>query len=374
MEKKYCIVYHSEDADGLVSAALVYNWLNGMRAGANEIPSNIGIDNDNIKLLGTTYAELAGLVRTAAGYDALLADWKRKYTDIIMLDMSFNDTDMMRMLYKEYNNNILWFDHHAPAIKASEKLGYANMRGSRHTCTSTIMLVWHWLYGHLENANIRNSMQYAPAILRALAGYDSWKPEAHGFDTIEYCNEVTRGFEYATELDIACVVPIVRDIAEYWLLDYNNSRGNRYDGYERNDMDMRIARLGERIRDFYKKCQNDGEIVSVCMRNTWQRAIEEFGDFTWEVNGKRACALFMQAPANTIYFNGIKEKYDTGSVIIFKKCANSGNWSVSLYNIDDSMHVGEYLKHKYNGGGHSGAGGATLSSEQFDAIMKSHKL
>ena len=110
------------------------------------------------------------------------------------------------------------------------------------------------------------------------------------------------------------------------------------------------------------------------MRNTWQRAIEEFGDFTWEVNGKRACALFMQAPANTIYFNGIKEKYDTGSVIIFKKCANSGNWSVSLYNIDDSMHVGEYLKHKYNGGGHSGAGGATLSSEQFDAIMKSHKL
>lgn len=376
MNKKYCIVYHSEDADGLVSAALVYNWLNGMRPDADALPSKIEPDNANITLLGTTYADLAGMARVMGGYDALLAEWKNKYTDIIMLDMSFNDTSMMKMLYKEYNNNILWFDHHAPALKAADELGYGNMRGSRHTCTSTIMLVWHWLYGHLVNTKIRNSMNYAPALLRALAGYDSWQPKTHGFDTIEYVNNVTRGFDYMTNLEICRVIHVVRDITEYYLTDYNRSHENKYYDCEYSDMDKRIVELGERTREFYKKCAAHGEAIVSYMRNIWKRTVEEFGDFSWTVNGKRACALFTQMPANTIYFDFIKNECNADCVILFKKYGNSGNWSVSLYNMntDNGLHVGDYLKAKYNGGGHYGAGGATLSKEQVNEVMTAHEL
>ena len=61
--------------------------------------------------------------------------------------------------------------------------------------------------------------------------------------------------------------------------------------------------------------------------------------------------------------------------LVFKHHPN-GNWVLSMYNIndDEEFHCGEFLKEKYNGGGHKGAAGCTLTQEQFIEILKNKRI
>ncbi len=379
MNKKYLIIYHSDDADGRVSAALIWCWLNGINAEHKEQPSNINymissVNTDNIACLpnggtayfmGSTYASLASMTKACGGPGALLEDWKRHYTDIIITDISFNDVEMMRLLYKEYNNRVVWFDHHAPAIKSSEENGYGNMRGSRATCTSAIMLVWHWLYGHMESPLLSGSMKNAPRLLRALAGYDSWAPKAHGVASLDLCDSITRGFDYITKESLSGVIKKAAQIAMLWLA-----------GREYIIMDDRAAdSLRKQELDMFTECENAGDIVVKAKSRMWRRSVDEYGDFTWTVNGARAVALFMQAPCNSRVFAFLKDS-GVKHAIVLRRYANSGAWAMSVYNIndDDETHLGEYLKSKYGGGGHKGAGGATLTEAAFAELMKTHNV
>ena len=72
-------------------------------------------------------------------------------------------------------------------------------------------------------------------------------------------------------------------------------------------------------------------------------------------------------------FKTVKDKIKNG--IVFKRLKD-GNWGISLYNanLDDTFHCGEYLKNKYNGGGHLGAAGCQISEEQFIEILKTHEI
>ena len=56
--------------------------------------------------------------------------------------------------------------------------------------------------------------------------------------------------------------------------------------------------------------------------------------------------------------------------LVFKHSPN-GNWVMSMYNIneDERTHCGEFLKKKYNGGGHKGAAGCTFTEAQFIKIL-----
>ena len=49
---------------------------------------------------------------------------------------------------------------------------------------------------------------------------------------------------------------------------------------------------------------------------------------------------------------------------------------MSMYNIneDECTHCGEFLKKKYNGGGHKGAAGCTFTEAQFIKILKSKTI
>jgi nanoRNase/pAp phosphatase (c-di-AMP/oligoRNAs hydrolase) len=61
--------------------------------------------------------------------------------------------------------------------------------------------------------------------------------------------------------------------------------------------------------------------------------------------------------------------------IVFKRQPN-GNWTFSLYNVrnDSDFHCGDFLKKKYNGGGHPGAAGCTITEEQFITILKNKQI
>jgi nanoRNase/pAp phosphatase (c-di-AMP/oligoRNAs hydrolase) len=49
---------------------------------------------------------------------------------------------------------------------------------------------------------------------------------------------------------------------------------------------------------------------------------------------------------------------------------------MSLYNIydNDNFNCGTYLKENYNGGGHVGAAGCTITNTKFIKILKTKKI
>jgi nanoRNase/pAp phosphatase (c-di-AMP/oligoRNAs hydrolase) len=53
-----------------------------------------------------------------------------------------------------------------------------------------------------------------------------------------------------------------------------------------------------------------------------------------------------------------------------------GNWVLSMYNINDNdnFHCGDFLRAKYNGGGHKGAAGCTLDEKTFIKILKNKRI
>ena len=61
--------------------------------------------------------------------------------------------------------------------------------------------------------------------------------------------------------------------------------------------------------------------------------------------------------------------------LVFKHSPNT-KWTLSMYNVRDEywFHCGEFLKERYNGGGHKGAAGCTLTQEQFIEILKKREL
>ena len=107
--------------------------------------------------------------------------------------------------------------------------------------------------------------------------------------------------------------------------------------------------------------------------------IKTSGDCSWWVQFEdedkglplfhKACAIFHQGATNSTMFKCLKNK-GINHGLVFKHSPN-GNWVMSMYNIneDECTHCGEFLKKKYNGGGHKGAAGCTFTEAQFIKIL-----
>ena len=72
MNKKYLIIYHNEDNDGLFSMAIIYNYLH----------HELKVPKDDIRLFGTEYEKLK-----TVDLDEMISS----FDTIIMTDVSFND-------------------------------------------------------------------------------------------------------------------------------------------------------------------------------------------------------------------------------------------------------------------------------------------
>lgn len=399
---KTLVLYHKEDADGLVSAAIVFCYLNGLTSDKiiagyehkymiDDIVDDINnkvIENTitDTEFVGTTYAELSDMLLKEGGTNKLVKHWSEKYNRIIMVDISFNEIDVMYYLYKEYGINFYWFDHHKPIINASynDKKPFYNIQGLRDTNTSALMLVYHYFYGSIKLDSLQQSMENANILLRALAGYDSWQPEKHNLkieDEFNYAMSITRGFEYMTKLSLKLVVfyisyAIAEDLSKQ--LSYYNENINF------NDKAFYVT--VDRFYTYYntENCNTINEIIKygeIIIKNNnilWENAVKQFGDRTFKINNEETCVLFMQTGCNATVFSFLKPS-NTKHVAVFKRIPTANNkkqWNISLYNVndDDNLNIGKYLKDKYNGGGHPGAGGCTISQSQFNKIMTSHEI
>ena len=325
--KEYLIIYHKEDNDGVVSAALF----------VDHIIYNLGKKREDIGLLPADYNTLNKMDKKYL--DNLISGHK----NIIITDISFNDHNMMVYLYKKMGSNLIWIDHHWPVIKDSIAKKYDDIRGLRDIKNSALFNTYCFLYspfGELDDVKI-------PEIYKILSAYDSWSYEILGY-TLQYARNVNTGFTFEYNLDI-----------EQWIesVHYINSIGGTFKEHE---LIANMNTYGMTINNYEAK------------KNTM--LMNSSADKGWVVNDRPAVALFSCGASNSQIFASLQNTvYKNG--IVFKR-EQGKTWSVSLYNIneDPEFHCGNYLQDTYGGGGHQGAGGATLSDETFMNLLKTKRM
>lgn len=350
MKDKYLIIYHKEDNDGVFSGALFYEYL----------LNDLHISNDLIDLLPADYNYLNEISKE---YTADLLH--NTYKTILMADISFNDINFMKSLYDEFKNEFVWCDHHAPVIKLTNKTKLVNIPGIRDTSCSAILCVWRYLY---DPFNV--DYDKTPELLKVLSAWDSWTYKEKGYK-FEYVKYINIGVIKEYQLDINKVIPIITKLK----YDYLNDNINE----EYNNAYLKLFYDYGNIIDSYQDYINN-TIIENSGDCTWKIYTGEYlndGEPVW----RSACAVFIQGSTNSTMFKSLihNNNSDIMNGIVFKR-TNNGNWTISLYNIRDyepavdlgGFHCGEYLKKYYNGGGHQGAAGCTVSEEQFIEILK-HK-
>lgn len=318
MKEQYLIIYHKEDNDGLFSMAIIYNYL--------IIEKNI--NKDNIKLFGADYNDLDKL--------SLDDDLIKNSTHIYISDVSFDTVEKMIQLKEIFGENLVWIDHHKPMIDNSISKGFDDINGLRDTKHSALYNAFKYLYPTHD----------IPELFKLLSAWDSWSYDAEGID-FDLCKYINIGVNNIYNLNPDFIINYV-----YLLIYIYNDYINPPD-----------------IDELYEIGKFEAKILD----RTYENNVKAYGDFSWTVNGRTACAMFIQGPSNSQMFKVCKDKVQNG--IVFKRLPDS-NWALSLYNTDNQhdFHCGEYLKKHFNGGGHEGAAGCQISEELFINILKQKKI
>jgi oligoribonuclease NrnB/cAMP/cGMP phosphodiesterase (DHH superfamily) len=342
-QKKYLIIYHREDNDGVFSAAIFYEYL------INELHYKL----EDLCFIGADYNELTKFAK-----ENTVKQLHEDFENIIMTDISFNDVSYMKALWKEFSHNFIWCDHHAPIINESIKNRFDDIPGIRDTSRSAILCVWKYLYDQFDEAY---NAKKVPELLRILSAWDSWSYEREGYD-FEFVRDVNKGVTIIYNLELGKIKNII-ELLKIWFKDESNT-----------------------IKDvnFIKEMEDYGHIINDYEDRIMENIIKNSGDCSWKVKfddedrGRplyhSACAIFHQGATNSTMFKCLQRK-GINHGLVFKHHPN-GNWILSMYNINDSewTHCGDFLKERYNGGGHRGAAGCTLTQEQFINILKTKQL
>lgn len=354
-KKRYLIIYHKEDADGLVSAAIIYNYI--LYKLHNGDDNTIVIDT-----FGATYNELTAMINQygAANKGMIVDILFHQYDCIFMTDISFNESEVMKLLYNKFKDSFVWIDHHFPIIHTSYKEKFDNIPGKRDTRTSAIGLSYIYCYGDDMFKQLDEQIKEIPVIFKQLAGYDSFNWEYHGC-TFEECYNINKGFEYLTKLDFDIILIKVKNIL--------SSRDN-------------TSLLYNIKNDYYDK----GKEIAEYEDEYWNNIIKTSGDDTFVIDGKygperKTLVLVMQGKTCSTYFKSLINT-DIKNVVVFKRVPNPKDnkvWTASVYNIrredDEEFNVGMYLKKRYKyAGGHRGCGGFSATNTQFNKIFKTHKI
>ena len=332
--KKYLIIYHQEDNDGVLSAALMKHYL----------LEELEVDKTDIDVLPSTYNSLSKIQESGT-----YKKWPSEYSHIVMTDISFNDPNMMAWLKENFNENFTWIDHHAPIIRESIRMKFDDVNGIRRTDHSAIYNMWIYLYDPFCQNEI-------PFVIKMLSAWDSWTYEAEGIDA-EFCRMFNQGFTLESGLSLNWYVdnmPIIINC------DMNS---------------ILLSNTYAKGKEFCIKADDENK-----------KLIDTTGDKEWTVNGIPAIMVVTNGQTSSYMFKSVQVENHTENDIrvgaVFKHCKD-GKWTLSIYNIYDFkgdknnpeyFHCGEYLKSKYNGGGHEGAAGCTIDIDKFYLMMKSKKI
>lgn len=348
-QKKYLIIYHKEDNDGVFSCALFYDYL----------INRMGCKLEDLCFLGADYNVLAEFSK-----DNKVEDLHKDFENLIMTDISFNDVSYMKKLWKEFGNNFIWCDHHAPIIKASFENKFSDVPGIRDTKRSAILNVWKFLYDQFDEAYNEKKV---PELLRILSGWDSWSYEREGYE-FEYVRNINKAVTVNYELRLSKARKLVHDL--YVVYVEHQPSGKMSEVFKDGSLIEQLHETGKKLNEYDDQVMRD--IIEKSGDYTWELAI--WNEDKQELSYRNACAIFHQGQSNSTFFKSlIGTNCQNG--IVFKHQPN-GNWVVSLYNVKDgdTFHCGEFMKRAFNGGGHAGAAGCTLTETQFIKVLKSKIL
>lgn len=337
------VIYHKEDNDGVFSAAIASHALKDKCK--------------NLDLVPLTYTEINKLADTCVTMKNLLDD-NGNTNLLIMLDISMTPKNMEKV-YQVWKDNFIWCDHHKPIILASHQKPYTfgNCPGYHdRTDQSALIATYKYFNNMVDDGNISE----LPYLLQALGVYDSWTHELRGFN-FDLINHINYAITYDTQLSVDNVL---QDYDFFTSPDWNE------------DFCKSLAKYGESIEKM--------KIADVC------NILKNNANFAWLVgdDNRPAVAFFSNIKYNSaIYKTALSQVLGDPSstvgntngknIIVFSNDINfPDKVTMSLYNIDDTdkFDCGAYLKEKYNGGGHVGAGGCVLTLSKAKTIMKNHAI
>jgi hypothetical protein len=278
----------------------------------------------------------------------MFTKWMTNYDKIFMVDISFNEVDAMGSLYDTmHTENFVWCDHHHPIIELSKTHEFGRTEGIRRTDQSALMNTWQYM-NKAFNIDITPSRS-----LVMLSDYDSWMwtkkmaeyPTKKEQDDLFALNT---GFTRRSNLKVK------------WFEDYIlNILMQNTNGIKRIEDDC--FQYGTTIMEYDIERNN--------------RAIKSHGDTSWTLGGEKACTIFTTDRFNSQSFTRVFEGTDVKHGLVFKR-EPDGRWVMSAYNVseDSAFDCGAYLKRMYDGGGHKGAAGCTISQEQFMSLLISHEV
>lgn len=365
MNNKYLLIYHKEDNDGVFSGALLYEYL----------INYLKINKELIDLCPADY-NLLNEFSEKCDIEYL----QDNYKSIIMTDISFNNWKYMKKLYKAYENDFVWCDHHAPIIHLSQVNRFNDIPGVRDTGRSAILCVWKYLYDQFDE---KYNKKKVPELLRILSAFDSWTYIKEGYD-FEYVRNVNKGVTVRYDRNIDNVYPLIENIVNLYVRNENNPSKEFSGLFKEKPLIKELEKYGKSL------CEYDDF--------TYKNLLEEVGDFSWKIitdnktftdshgeygpTFRPAVAIFHCGQTSSNLFKSIRETHpDIMNAIVFKHQPN-GNWCISLYNVRECdeqdwpgrFHCGDYLQKHYNGGGHPGAAGCTITQDQFIKILKKKEL
>lgn len=337
---KYLLIYHREDNDGVFSAALIYDYL----------LNKLNINEDNIDLMPMDYNDMNHLDNHDS-IDNLIMD----YHIIILTDISFT-AKTMKYMYDNLQERMIWIDHHAPIIYQSYKMHFDLVNGVRDTDRSAILCAWKYLYDQFDK---QYNAHEIPEFLEILSAWDSFTFSKRGY-TKDYVYNVNKGVTFQYKLDFPIVKSMI-DTIMYWQECKANGK------YIEEDIDL------------IKSLHHLGQGLNLYDQERFDEIIKNYADKDFKIQTddnkiRHAVAVFLQSPTSSMMFKSLANT-DIKNGIVFKRQAD-GNWTISLYNVneDDRWHCGDFMKARYNGGGHLGAAGCVVNEAKFIKILKDKVL
>jgi hypothetical protein len=350
-----CVIYHNQDLDGWMSAAIVKYWYESLYPGKTVHLGDIVLDPDDEKGRSLNFI--------GWNYGDPIPDLS-PYDQVIMCDISFPPTTMSA-LYTDKNKELIWIDHHISAISdsiapADDKIRYDRdgspvtvpyneAKGLRYTQYAACELTWKYFFPDKE----------MPEIVRQLGRYDCFGHKGtyeeqlileFQYGARALISNYKQAYEYLDKsLKFGTPVEEERDKYVAW---YNRKTGNlehRYVGKERvvigthKRIESEIRGKGIHIYEYLKKDA----------KSTYKSGFPVMFDYPDGTQKKFIC--FNKNRFNPVNF-GIdyhKDGYD-GAACFWRK--SDGNWAFSLYNDNKKLDCSLIAK-QFGGGGHAGASG-----------------
>lgn len=314
--KNPIVYYHRADFDGIFSGCIVEKYLEDLE------------ECEEYTAIGYTYGD------SIPNLESII----KNHDSVIILDISFPPELMSKLKeYEDYKKlkKFIWIDHHITSIEESKKYGYDKTDGIRDVKVAACEYTWKYFYKEKD----------IPKIIKYVSAYDIFDKNRFNWD------EITLPVQYALRTEYSISEERIFNDLEYLLnLDEDN------------------------LNIFIDK----GKFILKYLRQSWKSAVKNYSFNITVDNGRLNGIAILSTEFTSLIFESVKDKYDIVCIVNRKE---DDLFNLSLY-IDPDKYktlsykfsAGEYLKEKFNGGGHDQAAGCKLTLEQFKKFIEEKKL